>query len=270
MLGPLDSLQNAATYRVLRKSLNWTAMGTALIGSMLILIVGPYEQVGTPAIILGSILVAEALWTFIAARPFAIIVNGVFLGLIGLGGGIILDTAYSVPGRRGLGVTAGLMLGIWGLGTTVRYKRFKIAHANLDPLSMTRVDEMVGALENANIADDTECIKFVVENSAGLRELVLYFLQRPGAASRLSHEWKGRLFGDAVLLMDGDILLLLRADFNLEGKGPVPAPDAKPESRVNLTVEFGGQRFESGSMELRYVQRYLAWKGAGLEAQAGT
>ena len=244
-LGTLDGLQNAAAYRGMRSGLKWTGVVPLIIGLFSVVFALNEKELATPALVVGAIFVAEALWTFTTTNPIALILNGILLALAGFGlsAGIIWDLSHG--GKGGRGIILGLGIGIWGLATMARYKKFKIAIANLDPMSMTRVDELVAALKKAKIADDQECIKFVVDDRT---------------------EWKGRFFSDAVLLLDGDILFLPKAAFNLERKDPAPAPDSKPEKKVKLKIGLGPQRSESGTIEPQYVQRYESWKGVSLNA----
>lgn len=244
MLGTLDGLRNAAAYRVMRKGLKWTGVVPLIIGLFCTVFALNEPELAVPGLIVGAIFVAEAVWTFTTTNPIALVINGILLTLAGFGltAGIIWDLSHG--GKGGRGIILGLVIGFWGIATMARYKKFKIALANLEPMSMTRVDELVNALKKAKLAEDSECIKFVVDDR---------------------YEWKGRFFSDAVLLMNSDVLFLPKAGFNLERKDPVPAPDAKPGKKVKVIVKMG-ERSETGTMEPQYVQRYESWKGVNLNA----
>lgn len=257
MLGSLDKLQAAASHRGMRHGLKWTATAPAVIGAIMIVVGLANGGFGKPAIVLGCVFVAAAVWTFAAAQPIALIVNGILLTLGGFGvtGWIIWDLTHG--GEGGRGIIVGLGIGIWGLITMGRYKKFKLVIANLDPMAVARVDQLVDTLRKARVSDEPEAIKFVEKGETK------------------ETEWRARLFSDGILLIGSSnlILFLPKSGFSLERRKPVPVADAKPEKKIDLVVKIGavtvgggGWLSERVTIEPQYAQRYEAWKGVSLNA----
>lgn len=257
MLGTLDNLQNAASHRQLRHGLKWTGIAPAVIGAIILVLGLANGGFGMPAIVQGCVFMAAAVWTFAAAQPIALIVNDILLTLGGFGltGWVIWGLTHG--GEGGRGIIVGLGIGIWGLITMGRYKKFKEAIANLDPMAVARVDQMVDALKKARVSDEPEAIKFVEK------------------VETKETEWKARLFSDGILLIGSSnlILFLPKSAFSLERRKPVPPADAKPEKKIDLVVKIGAVTVGGGgwlskrvTIEPQYAQRYEAWKGVSLNA----
>ena len=132
-LGNLLEVQIAGMCRSMRNNLRLSAFVPGFLGFLLL--VPASKDYGAPAVILGVVFLAIALWVVIAAQPAALIVNGTLMtisgvALVGIGIYGLVHHAEGSGGALGFGIVCA----IWGPNSISRHKRYKTALAMLKSL----------------------------------------------------------------------------------------------------------------------------------------
>ncbi len=239
----LDDLQRVSNYRLIRKILRPSGIGSIVFG--LIAIAMGFRGMGDNPInvilgLIGIFLLVEGVWIVTSPTPFGMIVYGVALIIVGLWNIIITITnSVSDGGHSFFAILGGWQI-IWGCQSFGRYKRFSKLPINKPSDETVKIiDDIVNELTKAKTKDAQDVIEFQTKNQIK------------------NQIWKGRLAQDSAIFVQAagqDVVFAKKSQVRIDKQGKV---------LIGKTIKAAftlGDRNLNGTIDPDTFERYESWK----------
>jgi len=239
---PLEELQRAADYLMLRKRLKGGGIGSIIFGVIAIVMGFVFmseDPINVILVLIGIFLLVEGIWLLRSPSPRGLLIDGVALCIIGVWN-IVITIANIAAGAGGAAWAA--VLGVfqlyWGFKSFGQSRRFAtLAAGKPGEQSIAWVEDMAKSIKKANIAQSTTIIDFQMGKK----------------------QWKAELMKDMGIFVEtaGDeVIVAPRDEVQFTSRGEAaPGKPRKISCRVcNYSLD--------GKISTELMERYEAWKTA--------
>jgi hypothetical protein len=233
-------LQKVSNYRLVRKTLRGSGIGSIIFGLIAIVIgFGGMAENPINALLgmLGLFLFVEGIWLVVAPTPAGMIVDGIALIILGIWNIFVTVANASAGDGGGTFAVIGVFQIIWGCQSFGRYKRFSIMPVvKPSPETVKMIDDIVKEVIKMKPKVNLDLIELQIDDKA----------------------WRGRLSEDMAVFVEiltQDVAFARKDDVRITPQGKVLLGKS-----IKGTIKFR-DKAQKCTINPESFARYQAWKG---------